>query len=196
MGACSSGLKRKQADLLVVDGPGQQQSPLYKVVIVGEAGVGKTSVLLRFTDGTFNDQSVNLGYDFRTKDVKLKTGVVTLQLWDTVGQERYKTMTSSFYRGANGVILLYDITNNQSFSQVTWWLRDIERFVEEEVPRILVGNKADLQATRVVDKTQAENFAKQLGVVYTEISAKDGTNVDLLFSMLSDAIYKSCKLVD
>jgi len=164
----------------------------YKIVIIGDSTVGKSSLLLRFVSDTFDeDTSSSLhGLDSKDKDVVTASGkTVRLTLWDTAGQERMGFLTSSYYRGAHAIMIVYDITNEASFRNISNWLQEIERYAYGSTMKVLVGNKSDLAAGRAVSKEKAETYAaKELEVTYFETSAKEGVNVQEAFMRLVEKI--------
>merc|ERR1712184_163282 len=124
---------------------------LFKLLLIGDSGVGKSCLLLRFADDTYTDSYIStIGVDFKIRTVDLDTKTIKLQIWDTAGQERFRTITSSYYRGAHGIIIVYDITDVESFNNVRQWLFEIDRFASENVNKLLVGNKCDLVSKRIV----------------------------------------------
>jgi len=162
---------------------------LFKLLLIGDSGVGKSSLLLRFADNTFSDSFIaTIGVDFKIITIDLNGAQVKLQIWDTAGQERFRTITSSYYRGAHGIIVVYDITNPDSFANVRKWLQEINRYASENVQKILVGNKCDLVSERKVSYEDAKELADELGVTFLETSAKNATNVDVAFENMAKAI--------
>jgi len=144
---------------------------LFKLLVIGDAGVGKSAILLRFADNTFSDSYINtIGVDFKIQNVEVNGEKVKLQIWDTAGQERFRTITSTYYRGTNGIIVVYDVTSAQSFQNVKKWLLEISDNDCNSVPKVLVGNKIDLR--REVPREEAEKFAKSKKIKYFESSAK------------------------
>lgn len=125
----------------------------------------------------------------RTVEIDGKT--IKLQIWDTAGQERFRTITSSYYRGANGIIIVYDITDMESFNNVKQWLSEIDKYANDSVCKLLVGNKCDLAESRVVDTSVAQAYADEIGIPFLETSAKDSINVEEAFLAMSEAIKKS-----
>eukprot|EP00162_Nutomonas_longa_P009895 comp19562_c0_seq3/m.37313 comp19562_c0_seq3/g.37313 ORF comp19562_c0_seq3/g.37313 comp19562_c0_seq3/m.37313 type:complete len:170 (+) comp19562_c0_seq3:102-611(+) len=123
---------------------------------------------------------------FRT--IELDNKVIKLQIWDTAGQERFRTITSSYYRGAHGIIVVYDVTDQESFNNVKQWLHEIDRYACENVNKLLVGNKCDLVTKKVVDTNTAKEFAEQLGIPFLETSAKNSTNVEAAFLTMAGEI--------
>ncbi|CAO1430749.1 unnamed protein product [Diamesa tonsa] len=144
---------------------------LFKLLLIGDSGVGKSCLLLRFADDTYTESYIStIGVDFVT------------------GQERFRTITSSYYRGAHGIIVVYDCTDQESFNNVKQWLEEIERYACENVNKLLVGNKCDLQTKKVVDTTTATEYANQLGIPFLETSAKNATNVEQAFMTMAAEI--------
>merc|ERR1712241_203647 len=153
---------------------------------IGDASVGKTSLLLRFADDSFEDNYIStVGVDFRFRTVTVDNELVKLQIWDTAGQERFRTITSAYYRGADGIILVYDITDLDSFVHVNDWLVEVNRYVNESTCKILIGNKCYNTAERAVSTEDGKKKAEELNVAFIEASAKDGTNVEAAFQMMS-----------
>ncbi|KYQ90381.1 Rab GTPase [Tieghemostelium lacteum] len=160
----------------------------FKILLIGDSGVGKSCLLLRFADDSWTDTHIStIGVDFKIKTLNLDNKVIKLQIWDTAGQERFRTITSSYYRGAQGIILVYDCTDQDSFNNVKQWMGEIERYACDSVNKLLVGNKTDLKNEKVVDTNQAKSFAESMGIPFIETSAKNATNVEECFvSMARD----------
>lgn len=155
---------------------------LFKLVLIGDSGVGKSCLLLRFADDSFTDSYIStIGVDFRFRTVNIDQKTVKLQIWDTAGQERFRTITSAYYRGAHGIIMVYDVTNIESFEHVEEWLSEVNRHASESTLKLLVGNKADLTEDKKVDPAQAQAYADNLGISFLETSAKNSTNVEAAF---------------
>ncbi|BFZ17346.1 hypothetical protein BsWGS_20385 [Bradybaena similaris] len=154
-----------------------------KVMLIGDSGVGKTCLLVRFKDGTFLSGSFisTVGIDFRNKVVDVEGTKVKLQIWDTAGQERFRSITRAYYRDAHALLLLYDVTNKTSFDNVRAWLGEINDYAQEDVVIMLLGNKCDVNSDRVVKREEGERLAKEHGVAFMETSAKTGVNVELAF---------------
>ena len=124
---------------------------LFKVLLIGSSGVGKSSLLCRFADNTYSETfNPTIGVDFKIRNCEVDGKVVKLQIWDTAGQERFKTITSSYYKGAHGIIVAYDISDRESFNNVSNWMTEVEKHASDNISRILVGNKCDLDHKRVV----------------------------------------------
>lgn len=129
-----------------------------------------------------------IGVDFKIRTFDLKGKTVKLQIWDTAGQERFKTITSSYYKGAHGIILVYDITDKQSFKDVETWLAEVDKFANDNVVKLLVGNKCDMEQQRSVTYDEGKEFADQLGIKFLETSAKNALKVDEAFFTLAEEI--------
>jgi len=189
------------------------------LLLIGDSGVGKSCLLLRFADDTYTESYIStIGVDFKIRTIDLDAKTIKLQIvrqalvpavilsssssppplfcfqWDTAGQERFRTITSSYYRGAHGIIVVYDTTDLESFNNVKQWLHEIDRYASENVNKLLVGNKSDLTSKRAVSFDQAKEFADSLGIEFIETSAKNSTNVEKAFMMMASQIkarYKS-----
>jgi Ras-related protein Rab-11A len=166
---------------------------LFKVVLIGDSGVGKSNLLSRFTRDEFNLESKStIGVEFATKSVAAGDGkVIKAQIWDTAGQERYRAITSAYYRGAVGALLVYDITKRQSFDDVERWLSELRDHAEENIVVLLVGNKSDLKHLRAVSTQEASEFADKQGLAAIETSALDASNVDVAFHRILSDIYNA-----
>jgi len=162
---------------------------LFKLLLIGDSGVGKSCLLLRFADDTYTESYIStIGVDFKIRTIELDSKTIKLQIWDTAGQERFRTITSSYYRGAHGIIVVYDVTDQESFNNVKQWLHEIDRYASENVNKLLVGNKSDLTTKRVVDYNAAKEFADGLGIPFLETSAKNATNVEQAFLTMANEI--------
>ncbi|CAB1444677.1 unnamed protein product [Pleuronectes platessa] len=155
----------------------------FKVMMLGDSAVGKTCILVRFKDGAFlgGNFIATVGIDFRNKVVDVDNLKVKLQIWDTAGQERFRSVTHAYYRDAQALLLLYDITSKTSFDNTRAWLTEIHEYAQKDVVIMLLGNKSDMAAERVVKTEEGEKLAKEYGVPFMETSAKTGLNVDLSF---------------
>ncbi|XP_046386933.1 ras-related protein Rab-35 [Ischnura elegans] len=166
---------------------------LFKLLIIGDSGVGKSSLLVRFADNTFSGNYITtIGVDFKIRTVEIEGERVKLQIWDTAGQERFRTITSTYYRGTHGVIVVYDVTNGDSFANVKRWLHEIEQNCDV-VNRILVGNKNDAPDKKVVLTEDAQRFADQMGIQLFETSAKDNLNVEEMFMAVTRQVLRTKK---
>ncbi|XP_020841182.2 ras-related protein Rab-12 [Phascolarctos cinereus] len=167
-----------------------------QVIIIGSRGVGKTSLMERFTDDTFCEACKStVGVDFKIKTVELRGKKIRLQIWDTAGQERFNSITSAYYRSAKGIILVYDITKKETFDDLPKWMKMIDKYASEDAELLLVGNKLDCETDREITRQQGEKFAQQItGMRFCEASAKDNFNVDEIFLKLVDDILKKMPL--
>lgn len=161
---------------------------LFKVVLIGDSGVGKSNLLSRFTRNEFHLQSKStIGMEFATKSYRHQGKTIKVRIWDTAGQERYKGITSVYYRGAAGALVVYDVTRFISYENVDKWLRDL-RDHARDIPVVLVGNKSDLRHLRAVSSEEARWFAEYRGLPFIETSALDSTNVEAAFSKVLEQI--------
>uniref|UniRef100_A0A8C7I791 Ras-related protein Rab-12 n=1 Tax=Oncorhynchus kisutch TaxID=8019 RepID=A0A8C7I791_ONCKI len=161
-----------------------------QIIIIGSRGVGKTSLMERFTDDTFCEACKStVGVDFKIKTVELRGKKIRLQIWDTAGQERFNSITSAYYRGAKGIVLVYDITKQETFDDLPKWMKMIDKYASEEAELLLVGNKLDCETDRIITKQTAERFTSRIsGMRFCEASAKDNFNVEECFLKLVDDI--------
>eukprot|EP00009_Paramoeba_aestuarina_P005680 CAMPEP_0201522118 /NCGR_PEP_ID=MMETSP0161_2-20130828/16467_1 /ASSEMBLY_ACC=CAM_ASM_000251 /TAXON_ID=180227 /ORGANISM="Neoparamoeba aestuarina, Strain SoJaBio B1-5/56/2" /LENGTH=204 /DNA_ID=CAMNT_0047920883 /DNA_START=115 /DNA_END=729 /DNA_ORIENTATION=- len=168
---------------------------LFKVLVIGDVGVGKSSLLLRFTEGTFSETAVNIQNDFKSKTLIINDQKVKLQIWDTAGQERFRTVTASYYRGAHGILLVYDMTSQESFDNIKEWKGELETMGNPEVApaTILVGNKVDLgDNKRVITTEQAKEYMIQEKFGnFMETSAKNNIKVDEMFEKIANGILRN-----
>ena len=161
-------------------------------MLIGDSGVGKSCLLLRFADDTYTESYIStIGVDFKIRTIYDQGKTIKLQIWDTAGQERFKTITSSYYRGAHGIIVVYDITDQMSFNNVRQWLQEIARYANESVTTLLVGNKCDLHTKRTVPYETGKELAEATGLRFLETSARDATNVEECFLVMVRAIHAS-----
>lgn len=158
-----------------------------KVMLLGDSGVGKTCLLIRFKDGAFLSGAFisTVGIDYRNKIIEIDETKVKLQIWDTAGQERFRSVTHAYYRDSHALLLLYDITSKSSFDNIRAWLSEIQDYAPDNVVVMLLGNKADRPGERVVKKEEGERLAKDHNVTFMETSAKTGMNVDLAFTAIA-----------
>ncbi|XP_074640837.1 ras-related protein Rab-10-like [Tubulanus polymorphus] len=162
---------------------------LFKLLLIGDSGVGKTCLLFRFSDDAFNTTFIStIGIDFKIKTVELGGKKIKLQIWDTAGQERFHTITTSYYRGAMGIMLVYDITNDKTFDNISKWLRNIEEHANEDVEKMILGNKCDMDEKRRVPKERGTLIAREHNIPFLETSAKSNINVEKAFMDLAQAI--------
>ncbi|XP_076439033.1 ras-related protein Rab-11B-like [Babylonia areolata] len=169
-----------------------QYDYIWKVVLVGDSGVGKTNLLSRFTRNEFNAESKStIGVEFATRNMTIKGKMVRAQIWDTAGQERYRAITSVYYRGAVGALVVYDLTKPQSFENLDKWLEELKEHAESSVRIMLVGNKTDLRHLRAVTMEEGRSLAEKKNFSFTETSALDSTNVGEAFNNLLVDIFKT-----
>ncbi|KAF9168401.1 Ras- protein Rab-18 [Actinomortierella ambigua] len=163
-----------------------------KLLLIGNSGVGKSSLLLQFTEGTFLPQdevSATIGVDFKVKVIDVEGKKYKLTIWDTAGQERFRTLTSSYYRGAQGVILVYDVSNRDSFDQLQTWFNELNTYCSsKEVVKMIVGNKVDRESARQVSKQEGLEMARKLQTLFVECSAKTKLGVQQAFEELVQQI--------
>ncbi|KDN50399.1 putative SEC4-like Rab/GTPase [Tilletiaria anomala UBC 951] len=168
---------------------------LIKLLLIGDSGVGKSCLLLRFCDDQWTPSFITtIGIDFKIRTIELDGKRIKLQIWDTAGQERFRTITTAYYRGAMGILLTFDVTDERSFSNIRTWHSNIEQHASEGVSKILVGNKCDWDEKRVITEAQAQELASELGIKYIETSAKANTNVEEAFFSLARDV--KARLID
>ena len=161
---------------------------IMKILLIGDSGVGKSCLLVRFVEDKFSPSFITtIGIDFKIKTVDINGKKVKLQLWDTAGQERFRTITTAYYRGAMGIILVYDVTDERTFSSINQWFKTVNDHASDDAQLLLVGNKCDMD-TRLISHEQGETLAKELGIPFIETSAKDNINVDQIFFTLAKLI--------
>lgn len=178
---------------------------LFKLLMIGDAAVGKSSLLIRFTDDAFDEHiQSTIGVDFKVKHLELNNKRIKLTVWDTAGQERFRTLTSSYYRGAQGVVMVYDVTRRDSFDNLDHWLKEVKLYSPnngEGVVKLLVGNKIDLsegsngEYNRQVDRHEAEEWARNQGMLFLEASAKTKTGVQESFMEVVNKILEDPDLL-
>ena len=167
----------------------KQFEQTFKTLIIGNSGVGKTCLLLRYCDDTFQSALMpTAGLDVKMKTVVRNNRIIKLQIWDTAGQERYRQIIAAYYRNATGFILMYDISDEESFKSVVHWAEQVKNYSSRDIPVVLVGNKSDKREERMVTYDQGKNLGDSLGFPFCETSAKDNTNVKFAFDELIDVI--------
>ncbi|XP_069463232.1 ras-related protein Rab-11A-like [Ambystoma mexicanum] len=164
---------------------------LFKIVLIGDSGVGKSNLLSRFTRNEFNLESKStIGVEFATRSIKVENKTVKAQIWDTAGQERYRAITSAYYRGAVGALLVYDIAKYLTYENAERWLKELQDHADGNIVIMLVGNKSDLRHLRAVPTDEARSFSEKHGLSFMETSALDSTNVEPAFHNVLAEIYR------
>lgn len=161
---------------------------LFKILLVGDSGVGKSCLMHRFIDDDFTESYIStIGVDFKIRTFNADDKTIKMQIWDTAGQDRFFSITSSYYRNGHGIAVVYDVTDMDSFTHVQRWLAEIEKYGKEDVCVLLVGNKSDMVTNRVVDPEMGKALADQYNIPFIETSAKNASNVeDAFLRMASD----------
>ncbi|XP_075092713.1 ras-related protein YPT3 [Nicotiana tabacum] len=164
---------------------------LFKLVLIGDSGVGKSNLLSRFTKNEFNLESKStIGVEFATKSLNIDNKVIKAQIWDTAGQERYRAITSAYYRGAVGALLVYDVTRHVTYENVTRWLKELRDHTDPNIVVMLIGNKSDLRHLVAVSTDEAKSLAEREALYFMETSALEATNVENAFTEVLTQIYR------
>ena len=167
---------------------------LYKIIIVGDSGVGKSNILGRYINNIFKqDTKSTVGVEFASKKIKANGVNIKLQIWDTAGQERYRSITSAYYRGSKGCFIVYDISSLQTFESVEKWYEEVLKSGEKDISIILIGNKCDLENERKVTVEMGENKARNLNCPFFETSALNNIHIEDVFQSIAENIYNRCK---
>lgn len=162
---------------------------LFKLLLIGDSGVGKSALLLRFCDDTFDPTMITtIGVDFKIRTVDIDGKTVKAQIWDCAGQERFHSITTSYYRGSHGIIIVYDVTDRDSFSHVRSWLTEVDKYAPDTVTCALIGNKSDLEAKRVVSTKEGQALAESHAMLFAETSAKSRHNVADAFTSVAQLL--------
>lgn len=163
---------------------------LFKLALIGDSGSGKTSILLRFTDNTYNENTQStIGVDFKIISMNIDDNLVKMQLWDTCGSERFKSLTTSFIKSCSAFILVFDITRMKTFKSLDFWMKVVKESAKEDNFLCLIGNKSDLESKRQVPIEQCIEFAKSHGLKYIETSAKNNINIMEAFTLVAESLY-------
>jgi len=163
----------------------------FKILLIGDAGVGKSCMLLQFTDNKFQPvHDLTIGVEFGARNITVDGKTIKLQIWDTAGQESFRSITRSYYRGAAGALLVYDITRRDTFNHLTTWLEDARKHANENMVIMLVGNKSDLERRRAVTVEEGEQFAREHNLIFIETSAKTASNIEEAFVRTAQHIYQ------
>ena len=170
---------------------------IYKLVLVGDSGVGKTNIMLRYLNKEFNQNTkATVGVEFGSKNIKIENKIVKGQIWDTAGQERYRAITSAYYKGAHGAFVVFDVTQRETFDAVDRWVNDLRNNTDERLVIVLIGNKSDLQDKRVVKKEEGEEKAKEKDIAFLETSALTASNIDKAFNEMLFKVFAAFKPVE
>ena len=160
---------------------------LFKILLIGNSGVGKSSILLSFIENKFIESFLpTIGVDFKIKTLFLNNKNIKMQIWDTAGQERFKTITSSYYKGAHGIFLVYDISDRKSYEDIETFLNEIDNICNENVVKVIIGNKCDLENERSINSKEASIFAERNNVSFLECSAKNKININKIFEFMAE----------
>ncbi len=165
---------------------------IFKLLLIGDSGVGKSSIVLRFADDTFTDSYIStIGVDFKIRTITIRNKIIKLQIWDTAGQERFRTITTSYYRGAHAIIIVFDITDKLTFDNVENWLENINLYANNNIQKILIGNKSDLKMDRNLNQDLINSLINNYQLKYIETSAKNDYNINLIFEEISNQLLKA-----
>ena len=167
----------------------------FKIMVIGESKVGKTSVIKKYTQNKFGGVYLTtVGVDFQDKIINIDDKKIRLQIWDTAGQERFRNLTKNYFNSSNGFLLIYDITDKDSLVHLNFWSAQIQLNAPEKSKCVLVGNKCDLEGSRAVSKEEGKIYAEKNKIKFFETSAKDGTNINEVFEYIANEIYKEQKM--
>ena len=166
---------------------------IFKIILIGSSGVGKSSILQRYIQKVFSDSySCTIGVDFFMKSIDIGDKSIKLQLWDTAGTEKFRSITTGYYRGANAAFVVFDLTSKASFNSLNEWIENYYKYSNPDSEKnvVLIGNKSDLVDKREVTQEEIEKFAKDNHIIYFETSAKDGKNIDECFHFMAEQLVK------
>ena len=168
---------------------GKDYDYIFKIVLIGDTCVGKSCILVRFSDDVFVENYVTtIGVDFRFKTMIVKNKIAKIQIWDTAGQERYRSITTAYYRGAAAIIICCDSTNKESFYNINNWIDEISKYTDKDVDKIILMNKCDLVEERQIDKNEISKFEKENGIKIMEVSAKTGNGINKAFEYIIEKL--------
>ena len=168
---------------------GKDYDYIFKIVLIGDTCVGKSCILVRFSDDVFVENYVTtIGVDFRFKTMIIKNKIAKIQIWDTAGQERYRSITTAYYRGAASIIICCDSTNKESFYNINNWIGEIYKYTDKDVDKLILMNKCDLVKERQIDKNEISKFEKESGLKIMEVSAKTGNGIDKSFEYIIEKL--------
>ena len=168
---------------------GKDYDYIFKIVLIGDTCVGKSCILVRFSDDVFVENYVTtIGVDFRFKTMIVKNKIAKIQIWDTAGQERYRSITTAYYRGAAAIIICCDSTNKESFYNINNWIEEISKYTDKDVDKLVLMNKCDLVQERQIDKNEIAKFEKESGLKIMEVSAKTGNGIDKAFEYIIEKL--------
>ena len=168
---------------------GKDYDYIFKIVLIGDTCVGKSCILVRFSDDVFVENYVTtIGVDFRFKTMIVKNKIAKIQIWDTAGQERYRSITTAYYRGAAAIIICCDSTNKESFYNINNWIEEISKYTDKDVDKLVLINKCDLVQERQIDKNEISKFEKEVGIKIMEVSAKTGNGIDKAFEYIIEKL--------
>ena len=164
---------------------GKDYDYIFKIVLVGDTCVGKSCILVRFSDDVFVENYVTtIGVDFRFKTMVVNGKIVKIQIWDTAGQERYRSITTAYYRGAAAIIICCDITNKESFYNLNNWIEEVSKYIDKDVDKLVLLNKCDLKSEKKIDQSEISKFEKERGIKVMEVSAKTGEGIENAFQYI------------
>ena len=164
---------------------------LFKYIIIGDAAVGKSNLLLRYAHGQFKDEyQLTIGVEFGAKNISINDKIYRIQIWDTAGQENFRSITRAYYKNSVCALVVYDITNRDSFNNISNWVEDCKNQSPKTIFMVLVGNKSDLNDKRVISVDEGRELAEKYNMIFFETSAKTGENVDLIFFKSAEEIAK------
>ena len=171
---------------------------LFKLILIGDSSVGKSNILLQYLKGQFDPNSkATVGVEFGTKNIEINNKKIKIQILDTAGQERYRSITSAYYRGAKGAFIVYDITRKTTFDNIDRWVADLKANGDDNISIVLIGNKLDLEDKREVQKDEGVKKSEEFKTAFMETSALNGDNIDKAFDELIEQIYQNnCSLID